>query len=74
MFVDATRRGHGIGRSLLQAVEVAAQAEGIQAVRLETGVASIEALGLYRCSGYREREPFGDYASDPRSIFMEKTL
>jgi len=74
MFVDATQRGHGIGRSLLQAIEGAAQAGGIQVMRLETGVASIEALGLYRRLGYREREPFGDYASDPRSVFMEKVL
>lgn len=43
-------------------------------MRLETGVASTEALALYRRSGYREREPFGDYALDPRSIFMEKAL
>ncbi len=74
MFVDATLRGHGIGRSLLQAIEGAARAEGIQVMRLETGVASTEALGLYQRSGYREREPFGDYASDPRSVFMEKAL
>lgn len=72
MFVDTTLHGHGIGRSLLQAIEGAAWAEGLQVMRLETGVASTEALELYRRSGYCEREPFGDYASDPRSVFMEQ--
>lgn len=74
MFVDAALWGHGIGRFLLRAIEGAARAESIQVMRLETGVASIEVLGLYRRSGYHERRPFGDYASDPRSTFMEKAL
>lgn len=74
MFVDAALRGRGVGRSLLQAIEGAARTGGIQVMRLETGMASTEALGLYQHSGYRAREPFGDYASDPRSIFMEKGL
>jgi hypothetical protein len=33
-----------------------------------------EALGLYRALGYVERRPFGDYKSDPLSVFMEKAL
>lgn len=74
MFVDAAMRGQGVGRALLQAIEDVARTEGIQAMRLETGAASTEAFALYRRSGYREREPFGDYALDPRSIFMEKAL
>ena len=74
MFVDAPLRGQGVGRALLQAIESAARTEGIQVMRLETGAASVEALALYRRSGYREREPFGDHALDPRSIFMEKAL
>ena len=74
MFVDAALRRQGVGRTLLQAIEGAARTEGIQVMRLETGAASTEALALYRHSGYREREPFGDYASDARSIFMEKAV
>ena len=41
-------------------------------LRLETGVLQPEALGLYRKLGYRERGPFGAYAADPLSVFMEK--
>ena len=55
MFVEAALRGHGIGWSLLRAIESAARTEGIHVMRLETGVQSTEAIKLYRRSGYRER-------------------
>jgi putative acetyltransferase len=74
MFVDPAARGHGIGRALLEAVEVAARAEGIGLLQLETGIHNHEAIRLYRRCGYRERGPFGAYAADPLSVFMEKTL
>lgn len=74
MFVDAAARGTGVGRALLTAVEDAARAEGISTLRLETGVHQREALGLYRAAGYREIGPFGEYRSDPLSVFMEKRL
>jgi putative acetyltransferase len=74
MFVDPAARAHGIGRALLDAVEAAARAEGIGLLQLETGVHNREAIRLYRRCGYRERGPFGAYAADPLSVFMEKTL
>jgi putative acetyltransferase len=43
-------------------------------MRLETGVLQTEALGLYRRLGYQERGPYGDYETDPLSVFMEKRL
>jgi putative acetyltransferase len=55
-------------------VEAEARREGLECLRLETGIHQPEALGLYRSAGYREREPFGDYARDPLSVFMEKRL
>ncbi len=74
MYVSAAARGLGVGRALLTAVENAARAEGIVVMRLETGTLNHEALGLYRRAGYREIGPFGDYAPDPVSVFMEKSL
>ena len=74
MFVAVSARGHGIGRSLLQAIECAAVLAGAELMQLETGVKSVEALGLYRSAGYVERGPFGSYQADPLSIFMEKHL
>jgi putative acetyltransferase len=39
---------------------------------LETGIRQPEALGLYERLGFVRRGPFGDYAEDPLSVFMEK--
>ena len=74
MFVLERARGMGIGRAILGAVEAAARADGVAALRLETGPRNTEALGLYRRAGYAECGPFGGYAADPVSVFMEKHL
>jgi putative acetyltransferase len=74
MYVDPSARGLGIGRKLLLAVEHAARDKGIEVLRLETGVSQPEALALYEKAGYVRRGPFGDYAEDPLSVFMEKAL
>ncbi|WP_026871537.1 GNAT family N-acetyltransferase [Inquilinus limosus] len=74
IFVATEARGLGIGRALLAALEAEARREGIRLLRLETGVKSTEALGLYRRFGYRETGPFGAYGPDPLSVFMEKAL
>ena len=47
---------------------------GARALRLEMGGRQPEALGLYRSAGFVEIGPFGAYAPDPLSVFMEKTL
>jgi hypothetical protein len=44
------------------------------ALMLETGPLQDRALALYERCGYRRRPPFGDYADDPFSVFMEKPL
>jgi putative acetyltransferase len=74
MYVTPEARGLRLGRRLLDRVEAEARAAGLALLRLETGIHQPEALGLYRSAGYREREPFGDYAPDPLSVFMEKRL
>jgi putative acetyltransferase len=74
MYVTPEARGMRLGRRLLDRIEAEARREGLEYVRLETGIHQPEALGLYRSAGYREREPFGDYAPDPLSVFMEKRL
>ena len=74
MFVDEAARGRGIARRLLAVVEDAGRAAGLPVLRLETGIRQPEAQQLYRSSGFRDVPPFGDYAADPYSIFMEKPL
>lgn len=63
----------GIGRLILSTLEDSARRQRITTMRLETGVKSVEAIGLYRRFGYTERGPYGSYPNDPLSIFMEKT-
>jgi len=74
MFVAPAARGLGLGRRLLDRIERQARWEGLDCLRLETGIHQPEALELYRSAGYTPREPFGDYAPDPLSVFMEKRL
>jgi len=74
MFVDQTLRGQGIGAAILEALEGAAARAGVTRLQLESSVDNRDALTLYRRHGYRERGPFGSYAADPASAFMEKVL
>jgi putative acetyltransferase len=53
-------------------LEARLREQGIELLRLETGIHQPEAIGLYRKLGYRERGPFGAYRVDPLSVFMEK--
>jgi putative acetyltransferase len=74
MFVEPAWRGHGVGWRVLTRLEAIASADRIALMRLETGIHNTQALNAYRRAGYRECEPFGDYAPDPLSVFMEKRL
>jgi putative acetyltransferase len=74
MFVDRSARGQGIGTAILEALEEAAGKADVTRLQLETGVDNHDAVVLYRRHGYHERGPFGSYAADPLSIFMEKAL
>ncbi len=74
MFVLRGARGLRLGKRILASLEEQARREGLQCVRLETGIHQAEALALYRGAGYVERGPFGEYKPDPLSVFMEKAL
>ena len=74
VYVRESHRGLGLSREIMQVLEDELALRGVRCLRLETGVRQPEALGLYRRLGYLEREPFGAYASDPLSVFMEKNL
>lgn len=74
MYVLDDYRGRGLSKALLQRLELLLQGQGVPLARLETGIHQAEALALYRSRGYQERGPFGSYAPDPLSIFMEKEL
>lgn len=74
MYTQPSHRGLGIARALLALLETQAQARGARHFMLETGYLQPEAIGLYERMGYRRRGPFGEYAEDPNSVFMGKTV
>lgn len=72
LYVAETRRGRGLARQLMAAIEGDIVAQGIECARLEMGIYQPEADALYRSLGYRDIPPFGDYLLDPLSQFLEK--
>jgi DNA-binding MarR family transcriptional regulator/GNAT superfamily N-acetyltransferase len=60
MWVSPQTRGLGVGRRLLTELERHAAAAGATIVRLETNRALVEAIALYRSSGYVEVPAFND--------------
>ena len=74
MYVLPERRGGGLSRRMLEALEAEARKVGYSRVRLETGVRQHEALGLYRSSGFEEIPRYGPYVDDELSVCFEKAL
>ena len=72
MWVAPSARGLSVGRRLLSELESLAVAHGETAIHLETNRALVEAISLYRSSGYVEVPPFNNepYAHH----WFEKTL
>jgi GNAT superfamily N-acetyltransferase len=58
MWVAGSVRGLGFGRRMLAALESQARELGFTTVKLETNRALVEAIRLYRSSGYVEVAPF----------------
>ncbi len=72
MYVVPERRGQGLSRKLLVALESLARREGFTRVRLDTGKRQPRALALYRATDYRE---IPDYNGNRfASYWFEKEL
>lgn len=75
MYVDPARRGQGVAKQVMAALEQVARAERIGLLKLETGALQPEALALYRRLGFTPCGSFGDYpCAGGASLFMEKYL
>ena len=74
LYVHPRGRGQGVARKLLALLESRAMAANCTVFKLETGPYQAEALALYARAGYERRGPFGDYANDPLSVFMQKHI
>lgn len=68
--------GKGVGRAMLAHILAEAQRRGMTSLWLETGSAPafVPAISLYERAGFVRCGPFDDYAEDPFSIFMTKSL
>src|SRR5581483_4688235 len=60
LWIAPDARGLGLGRRLLQELELRAAAAGAPSVRLDTNRALTEAIALYRSCGYRQVPAFND--------------
>jgi DNA-binding MarR family transcriptional regulator/GNAT superfamily N-acetyltransferase len=72
MWIDPSARGLGLGRRLLEKLEASARAGGAGVAHIETSAVLVEALSLYRSTGWVEvpafnDEPFADH-------WLEKAL
>jgi ribosomal protein S18 acetylase RimI-like enzyme len=74
MYVRPQFRGTGLGKLMLRHLTDYAQGQGIELLRLETGIHQRAAIGLYERLGFRHIPPFGEYREDPLSWFYEKRL
>jgi putative acetyltransferase len=69
------RRG-GVGRAMLEHIVAEARSRAYARLSLETGSmdAFLPARRLYESFGFSYCAPFADYAEDPHSVFMTRTL
>ena len=72
MRVHGAARGRGVGSAILRHLITIARGRGYRYLKLETGSMAFftPAHALYRKHGFVDCEPFGDYRSDPNSLFM----
>lgn len=76
MHVLAEARGRGLSKTMLAHLIASAEADGFTRLSLETGIQStfVAARALYEWAGFLTCGPFGDYVSDPNSVYMSKML
>lgn len=74
MYVRLAHRGKGLGQAILHHLAEHTVANGVNALRLETGIYQVEAIRLYERWGFQRRTPFGEYRQDPLSVYFEKML
>ncbi len=72
LWVDASRRGQGVGRRLLEAAELEAARRGCRTIVLDTH--EFQAPDLYRKCGYTERGSTDDTPVGSRQLFFQKRL
>ena len=74
IFVLKSFRGQGLSKLLVSSLEEIAKTQGYKYAILETGRKHIEAISLYKRSGYTVTENYDPYIGMPDSVCMKKTL
>ena len=74
MYVTIEMRGKGVAVAVLNDLESWAKELGFKKCVLETGDKMLEAIGLYKKSGYKIIKNYGQYENVESSICFEKEL
>ncbi len=74
MYVRPEARGLGLGKLMLNHLADYSQQQGVNILRLETGIHQHTAIKLYESFGFQRIPPFGDYIDDPLSVCYEKHI
>ena len=74
MYVRPQFRGLGFARLMLDHLAEYTRSNGINVLRLETGIHQRAAITLYERSGFRSIPAFGEYKPDPLRRFYEKQI
>lgn len=74
IFVKPEFRGKGLGRQVVEALELQALWQGYLYTALSTGRGMKQAISLYRRLGYKDSEPWGPYVGDRACICLSKEI
>jgi len=74
MYVRPQFRGLGLAKKMLEHLTNYTRKQGVEILRLETGIHQVDAIALYEKIGFNQIGPFGEYKEDPLSRFYEKEI
>ena len=74
IFVKKENRRQGLSKKIINELEKLAQTKGYKYAVLETGKKQIEAINLYKNSGYEMIENYEPYVGNENSLCMKKEL
>lgn len=74
IFVTKDNRRQGLSKLIVSRLEELGNSNGYKYAVLETGIKQIEAINLYKNTGYTIIENYGQYAGNSNSVCMKKDL
>ena len=74
MYLRDEARGHGTADGILQSLEAAARAAGVDTLQLETGPLQPAAIAFYERNGFTRIPNFGEYVDSEYSVCFGKRL